>query len=269
MSGAAVQDRTALALDGAHGALARLEPVSLAEVQVLADLQTRVDRKYVVGPEVVERLVTEVLTDASVLTIDGRTSFRYESVYFDTPDLTAYRDAAHGRRLRFKVRTRAYLDTDACVLEVKTSGGRDQTVKQRMDYDIEDRMILTPAGQAFVLDCLARSGPTRSDRAVDVASLRPAATTAYRRSTVVDLVAGTRLTVDADLVVSTPDSASVRLTDQVVLETKSTGRASAADHWLWTAGHRPSRISKYCVGLAALDAALPANRWAQTLARHF
>lgn len=254
-------------VDLVAGPLTRLAPVALSEVQALADLQTRVDRKYVLGPDVVERLVAEVVDGASVLTIDGRTSFRYESVYFDTPDLAAYRDAAHGRRRRFKVRTRAYLDTSACVLEVKSRGGRDETVKQRIPYDIEDRMLLTPAAQAFVLDSLAAAGRTGVDRTVDVACLRPTATTSYLRTTVVDLGAGTRLTVDVDLVVSTPDGACARLADQVVLETKSAGRASAADRWLWATGHRPTRISKYCSGLAALDPTLPANRWSRTLAR--
>ena len=36
-------------------------------------------------------------------------SFDYESVYFDTPDLTCYLLAARRRRRRFKIRTRTYV----------------------------------------------------------------------------------------------------------------------------------------------------------------
>lgn len=41
------------------------------------------------------------------------------------------------------------------------------------------------------------------------------------------------------------------------------------DRLLWRQGIRPARISKYCVGLAALDPTLPANRWNRTLRRYF
>ena len=57
--------------------------------------------------------------------------------------------------------------------------------------------------------------------------------------------------------------------DLVVVETKSAGSASAMDRLLWSHGVRPTRISKYATGLAALDPDLPHNRWSRTLRRHF
>ena len=53
--------------------------------------------------------------DLRVLDIDGRQSFAYESMYFDTPDLASYLGAAHGKRRRFKVRSRVYSDQETCV----------------------------------------------------------------------------------------------------------------------------------------------------------
>jgi hypothetical protein len=91
------------------------------------------------------------LTDRlAALEIDGARSFGYESVYFDTADLAGYRGAAHGRRRRFKVRTRTYLDSETTVLEVKTQGGRGETVKQRTAYPFAERNRLTVGGRAFV-----------------------------------------------------------------------------------------------------------------------
>ena len=114
-----------------------------------------------------------------------------------------------------------------------------------------------------------------------VAALVPSLVTTYDRTTFVDPVAGTRLTCDAALLCTPPldepdaqvvtgHSAAGRagLGDQVILESKSPGTATAVDRWLWARGHRPVSLSKYCVGLAALDAALPSNRWNRTLRRH-
>ena len=106
----------ALPLDG-------LPSIGLADLNREASLLTRRDRKYLVPVSLARLLVDQ--NGLLVLEIDGRRSFGYESVYFDTPDLVSYRAAAHKRRLRFKVRTRCYRDTGICSLEVKT---RERTV---------------------------------------------------------------------------------------------------------------------------------------------
>jgi hypothetical protein len=237
-----------------------LAPLSLQEVLVLADLQTRTDRKYLVDPEVFARLIDELGAGLGVLEIDGVRAFRYESVYFDTPTLDSYLSAAYGRRRRFKVRTRSYLDSGDCMLEVKTRSGRGETVKTRMPYDIGRRSSLDAAALQFVRTHAALPAGAR---------LAPALTTAYARSTFVDLATGTRLTCDAGLECSSPAGAAVSLPDQLLVETKSTGGPTAADRFLWRAGARPVAVSKFCVGMAALDPALPANKWNRILRRHF
>lgn len=62
---------------------------------------------------------------------------------------------------------------------------------------------------------------------------------------------------------------SLDFSGYLVVESKSAGPATPVDRLLWRNGIRPARISKYCVGLAALDPALPANRWNRTLRRYF
>ncbi|WP_246169367.1 VTC domain-containing protein [Actinotalea subterranea] len=281
----------------------QLPAIDLERVQALADLQTRVDRKYVLTTAVLDRLAQATLADAAVLTIDGRTAFGYESVYFDTPDLLTHRAAAHERRRRYKVRTRTYLDSGTCVLELKTRGARDETVKRRVPHPVDRRAELTADDVDALREWLGVQAP--------VDELRPSLRTTYRRCTVVDVASGARLTVDSDLRLAAPEpargtagpgagspadrlpagspadrlpagspadrlpggsttaGAEVVLRGRLVLEIKSAGPATPADRWLWAAGHRPERISKYSVGLAALDPTLPANRWARSLTRHF
>ena len=249
------------ALAAVREANARLAPISLEEVLRAAELQTRVDRKYLVSPDAFTALMDGVAAEHRVLQIDSLRDFRYESVYFDTPELTSYHLAARGRRNKFKVRTRTYLDSDTCMLEVKSVGRRNQTVKERMDYATPDRTRLSPKAAKFV--------EARVVLPDGAGSLAPVLTTTYARATLVDPLHGSRMTCDTDLRLVDRFGGDAQMTDRVLVETKSAGAPLAADRILWRLGVRPLRLSKYCVGMARLDPALPSNRWHRTLRRHF
>ncbi len=240
-------------------ALAALAPIGLAELAALPDLQTRVDRKYLVPDDVASALLAEhaaASAASAVLEVAGLRSLRYESTYLDTEDLACFRAAAHGRRRRFKARTRAYLDTGLCLLELKTAGGRGETVKRRAPYPVEGRAWLSDDGRDVLAGWLDGVVP----------DLVPTLTTGYRRTTLVDRTTGARVTLDADVRAWTPDGRAAPVCAGVVVETKSaTAAPTATDRWLWARGRRPLPVSKYCVGLAALTPGLPTNRWHRVL----
>lgn len=248
--------------------VAGIDPVRLDELMDRAALQTRTDRKYVLSLPVTTALVADLRERTHVLEIAGSRTFGYESVYFDTPALRSFMLAAHRRPARFKIRTRTYLDSGECWLEVKTRDRRGRTVKTRQPHDLADRRRLTPDGQELVRAVLDENRLS----AGEAGSLRPTLVTRYSRTTL--LVAGTtlaadsRLTIDTGLVCSRDDSAVARLPSRAVVETKSGVGASPVDRLLWSRGHRPSQISKYGTGLAALDPDLPASKWMRVLHRN-
>jgi hypothetical protein len=82
-------------------AASMVEPIGLDELMELAELQTRVDRKYFVPADVFHRSIGEIADELRVLDIDGRRTFGYESVYFDTPDMDQVVPNARRRR-RFR-----------------------------------------------------------------------------------------------------------------------------------------------------------------------
>jgi len=250
-----------LGLDVVRSAAAAMPTMSLQEVTAAADLQTRTDRKYLVPATDFGRLIDSLGEGLAVLEIDGGRTFDYESVYFDTPDLRAYHDHAHGRRRRFKVRTRSYLDSGLCALEVKTEGGRGETVKERAGYAIEDRDRLTPAARDLAA---AQIGSAATADALQLALV-----TGYARTTIVDLAGQSRMTCDVDLTFSSPDRTGAGSRSAVLVESKTAGAASRVDRMLWRMGHRPIALSKYCAGLAVLYPHLPANRWSRVLRRSF
>lgn len=238
----------------------RLPCISLDEVIELAELRTRTDRKYIVDDETLDRLLEAQAGSVSILDIDARRVFNYETIYFDTAELDLYRAAATSRRRRFKVRTRTYLDSGITVLEVKLKDGRGRTVKKALDYSLADRSELTVEGIQFVDDLIGRPG--------FAATLEPVLTTEYRRMTIVHESLQTRTTIDRDLLCTNTGGSTVTM-DKVIIESKSDQAASPIDRWLWKNGCRPVRISKCCTAMAAMQPELPSNKWHRTLKRHF
>lgn len=240
-----------------------LPVIGLAELESRAALQTRVDRKYLMAIGEAERLLEALAAEAVVLEIGGIRRFTYESLYFDTPALSSYLRTAYRHRRRFKVRTRTYVDSGDCWLEVKVPGQRGSTVKYRTPHEREQHRDVA-AGRAFVDDVFARHGLPAAGRAVLTSVLR----TEYLRFTLLLPGSDSRVTVDTGLRWST-DEHELRLPRTAVVETKTGAAASRADRQLWRWGHRPVAFSKYATGLAALRTDLPAAPWRRVLDRHF
>lgn len=247
-------------------ALSTLAPVCLRELDRRAALLTRRDRKYIVALATAEAVVAELAAQARVLVIDGARSFRYSSVYFDTPELASYLGAARRRPRRFKVRTRSYVDTGGCSMEVKTRDARGLTVKHRQAHAGDDA-ALDAADVAFIGGFELLAGEARR--------LQPVLVTSYRRSTLLLGGSDSRVTIDTHVSFETVDGlpamggfARRSLDGYALIETKSSGRLTAADRLLWSRGIRPVSVSKYGTGLAALRPELPANRWHPVLHRY-
>ena len=242
--------------------LRHLPAVGLEELNTAAALQTRVDRKYVIPVLRANQLLASLDSGVRVLEMDGLRTFEYDSVYFDTPRLDSYLLAARGRRRRFKIRTRTYVDSATSFLEVKTEGGREATVKERIPYAPADRSRITAEGLSYVNDTLSAAVGS-----VPAGPLRPVLETRYRRTTLFLPASGSRATLDEAVTWQRPGRAAWLLDGSMVLETKTGSGAGPLDRYLWANGIRPSRISKFATGMAALCPELPANRWHSTLGR--
>jgi len=251
---------TERAADPAAQLAGHLPAVALIELVQEAELLTRVDRKYVIDAGDLAALLAEVPRGTRVLEIGGRRDFGYVSTYLDTPDLFSFHSSGRSQRRRWKVRERTYLDTGGNWLEVKTSGPRDQTVKQRLAHPGAVRDGLSSDGVTFVSSIIG-DRPARS--------LRPVLVTSYRRTTLLLPTSGTRVTVDVDLGwTSLQTGRDLERGGLAVVETKTGSTPSPVDRLLWARGHRPVRISKYGAGMAALHPELPRLKWHRALDRH-
>jgi VTC domain len=241
-----------------------VEPIGLTELMELAELQTRVDRKYFVPADLFRRLIAMMSDELRVLEIDGRRTFGYESVYFDTPDLSTYKAHLQRRRNRFKARTRTYTDTGLCMFEVKLTGARGETVKERVPHPAEYRAELTEESLAHLRTALCQA--YHQDLP---AGMQPTLVTTYRRTTFVSRTGEARLTCDVGLECLDLQNEVRDTGTHVLVESKSATGSGPADRILRELGVRPASVSKYCVGVAALHPELPSNPWHQTLRRYF
>lgn len=241
-------------------------PITLAELDGRAELQTRTDLKYVVDVGVLRSLTAALASEYRVLELSGGSLRRYHTVYFDTPTLTTYRQHHQGRRKRFKCRTRLYAESRLCFFELKLRNGRGQTVKRRLALDCSQHGRLTPEARTFL--------ETELDRAygcVAPGALEPALVTVYRRLTLVSRDRRERVTCDVELELSAPAGQASRLRPgRVLLETKSAVGNGLADRLLQRLGARPvASCSKYCLGVALAHPDVVDNRFRPLLRRHF
>lgn len=238
------------------GILEGLPPIGLEEVLRRAELRVRLDRKYLVPAPVLAHVLARVRDRYAALDIGGVRAGRYVSTYFDTPAFLTYRQHLQGRRRRYKVRTRGYLDTDGCMFEIKLEGSREATDKRRMPYDSANPARLGARAWDFLSDTLLRAYHTNPPE-----TLRPTAVTAYRRATLVALDSAARVTCDFGLTVARGERVLPTRPGLVLVESKSAGHDTPMDAALRAYGMRPTRVSKYCVAVAALYPDVRANPW--------
>lgn len=242
--------------------LAGLRPISLPELIDRAELQRRIDHKYLLGTDVFDRWLAALGPTIRVLEIDGRRSFGYESIYFDTPDLLTFRQHRQGRRRRYKIRTRTYTDSSDCIFEIKLEGRRGETIKERRPHPITRRAELTPAARDHLAEVLIGQGLSVP------ADLAPVQQLCYDRSTLLLPDIPARITCDTGLSYRCEDGWVEGPDDHVIVEVKAASGRNAVVSGLAALGVRPVQISKYCVGTVLLTGA-SGNRWQPVIKRYF
>ena len=252
---------------GLEGLIDGFDPVGLAEVERRAELQMRVDRKYIVDYDTLEALLAELGDDYVALEIGGERLQRYDSIYFDNPPgLKAYRDHVQGRRKRFKARTRVY-GGEAGFFDLKLKGRRGETAKHRLPLPVDDHGTLAPRASSFFKRKLLEE---YGDHAP--AGMEPVLRTSFVRLTLMHTRLPERLTIDFDIEFTKVGSEERFriLPDRVLIETKSAGRLGVVDRILPGLGARTvSMCSKYCLGVALTHDGLPTHLFGPLLRRHF
>ncbi len=239
---------------GLAGGLESFAPVTLADVVDRADLAERVDRKYLIDRETVYRALGLLAGSHQILQIGGRRTSTYSTTYFDTADLTSCRAHIQGRRRRWKVRSRLYVEDGLCRIEVKTKDGRGITHKRAAESHLERHDQLGTDERQFISAALSPDFPE-----IDFAALGPTSRITYTRACLVNLAAQTRLTIDWNLI-SVLNAGRVWIDNSyAIVETKGGRIPGAADRLLVSVGAKPRAFSKYAATTSLLCADIADN----------
>lgn len=239
--------------------LSTLPTIDLATLTREGALLRRFDTKFVLGEEVLARVVGEASNGLLVLRHRGVCETEYETVYHDDDGRRSFRDHAQGRRRRFKVRTRRYGRIGPTMLEVKVKLPHGQTDKVRWDIgDVDPASPLGEPLQRRVHDAIVE----RYGFGLD-APIVPVVRVEFTRTTLFLPTARERLTVDSGLRFESVDGTRALgcAAATLVAEVKSPARRSELVGRLSRRGIRPTSVSKYGIALAGLEARPCPARW--------
>ncbi len=120
--------------------LERFKPISLEEMDSVR-LMNRTDTKFMIGRQQLEQLLDSLGDNYRVLEVEGVRLSRYKTLYYDTPEFMCYRQHHSGKRNRFKVRKREYVESHISFLEYKEKTNKGRTIKSRIKLgEIADTM---------------------------------------------------------------------------------------------------------------------------------
>lgn len=104
-------------------------------------LMNRTDQKFLFSPEMIPNILTALLEDYRILSIDSNQLFTYYSYYFDTPEKEFYRLHHAGKKNRHKIRFRTYNETGITFLEIKYKNNKGRTIKTRVEVEDWEREL--------------------------------------------------------------------------------------------------------------------------------
>jgi hypothetical protein len=225
------------------------KPIDLAQMDAVK-LMDRQETKFAFHKQQLLDLLETLSKDYDILEVNGVRNSAYTSLYYDTPDFFLYHQHHNGRRNRYKVRHRTYLESDIGFFEVKFKNAKGRTQKSRISLLQEDTNYEVEKNQ-FI----------QKKTPINPQTLRPVVWINYKRMTLVSKQSLERLTIDTGLEMGF-GSNSIALPGLVIAEVKQASKAESVFIKLMKDYHiRPGSLSKYCMAIGLTHAEVKKNRF--------
>lgn len=243
-------------MDDIESRLRQFQGISLSELDEV-DLSDRQDYKTVFPDTQLPRILEALLPCYRVLDMNGRRSFQYESVYFDTPDLKSYRDHQRGKARRNKFRFRRYVDCGDSFFEIKTRNGKGRNLKTRIPANGHHLTLTTAIREAI-----------QKQTHVSAENLVPSLKVIVTRITLMHRDNSEKVTFDYNISFNLNGNTR-QLKNLVIAEVKQMHHNpdSLFFQVQRKLGIYPVSFSKYCIGIASLNDKVKANNFKQSLLR--
>lgn len=231
--------------------LSQFDPISLEEMKEVK-LMNRIDEKYLLTLEQLQRLFEFAIKDYRIQVIDDCRMAQYHTLYFDTATRQMYMMHLQGKKVREKIRVRTYIGSNLTFLEVKNKNNKGRTKKKRIEVSSVDNLD-NPEVHRFLdkhawynLDEIALSLENR-----------------FSRVTLVNRARTERLTIDIGVWFhNLANDRTYQLKRVAIVELKRDGRVySPIRRILRDMRIKPQGFSKYCMGCVFTDPHIKQNRF--------
>ncbi len=233
--------------------LSEFQSIDLTEMDSV-QLMNRTDTKFMFSEEQLMEFLLGLAENYRVLSIAGIRQSRYKTLYYDTPGFLHFLQHQNGKRHRYKIRKREYVESNLSFLEVKEKSNKGRTLKSRIRLQ-ELFEALDQKGQNFI-----------ESKADFSKVLEPKLWNSFTRTTLVDTIAGERVTLDTNISFSW-QGIRKDLAGFVIAEVKQDGnnRHSKFIQHMKARMIRPEGISKYCLGVALLFPHIKSNTFKEKI----
>lgn len=229
--------------------LLNLTPINLVESK---SLQRRTDTKFVLPENIFLNLLSELKLEYTILPSKNTYCPFYKTQYFDTNDLYFFKAHKNGRRIRFKVRIREYLNRNISYLEIKKRQSDLELQKIRKKHP-NNNFILSKSDRSFI-----------KEHTCCLKELIPSAFISCNRITLFNINVNERVTVDLNLELQSALQ-TIKFSNLAIIEVKQWPfkRHTSIMTILKNSHIYKSKISKYCTSIALTHPQVPYNRLRQ------
>jgi len=222
-----------------------------------ASLMQRVDTKYLLPIRDLKKILMLLAPWYTVLEIGKVRMFSYCNIYYDTSGLGFYLMHHNGKRNRYKIRLRRYVDSGEQYVEVKHKSKKSVTQKDRVLFNHHP-------GSRDRINALV-SMPFGENRP----SLFKSLVCSYSRIALADETNGERLSLDFNLSFKDPNHSCLALSNRVLIaevKRKNNKVPSQFIDLMDRYRQKPVSFSKYCIGCAQIHSGrIKTNRFKATL----
>lgn len=217
-------------------------------------LMDRTDTKFLFSSQNLLKVLVEVSNHYKILEIENGRISTYQTLYYDTSDLSLYLKHHNGKLNRYKIRHRTYVESKLGFLEVKFKNNKGRTIKVRIKKQEVPKQWAEDTSE--FLSSKTPFNPT---------TLVPTIWINYKRITLVNNANAERVTIDTELEFVS-NGFTRKMDNLVIAEVKQEKKADSA----FLAAMKKLRIregsiSKYCLGVALTNENIKKNNFKEKI----
>ncbi len=225
-------------------------PISLEETSSVK-LMNRTDTKFIFHIDKLESILKKASKDYRILEVNNTKLASYNTIYFETDNFQMYNAHHQGKKNRYKIRKRKYVESQINFLEIKFKSNKGKTIKKRIKLNNFDEHFSKETEEFIIKNSPVNPNSLKAKLYID-----------FSRITLVSTEKKERITIDTGLIFNN-NSEDAELKSLVIAEVKKEGFAGTTEFAKILKSEKiySAKISKYCTGTILLNKNLKFNRF--------